>query len=64
VRAAFGTRRKTLANALAIGLAPAVSAAAIAAALERAGIDARARAESLAPEVLLDLSRALAEVAA
>jgi 16S rRNA (adenine1518-N6/adenine1519-N6)-dimethyltransferase len=63
VRAAFGTRRKTLANALAIGLAPKISAERIAAAAARVGVDPRARAETLAPELLLDLSRALAPAA-
>ena len=52
VRAAFGQRRKTLANALrgAGLLDPAQACAA-------AGIDPRARAESLAPEAFLALAR-------
>ena len=55
VRAAFGTRRKTLANALREGgLARAVPDA-----LEAAGIDPRARAEALEPERFLALSRAV-----
>lgn len=59
VRAAFGQRRKTLANALR-GLDPAPSTERTLAALASAGIDRRARAESLEPESLLALSRALA----
>jgi 16S rRNA (adenine1518-N6/adenine1519-N6)-dimethyltransferase len=53
VRAAFGQRRKTLANALrGAGLPePAEVCAAV-------GIDPRARAESLAPEAFLALARA------
>ena len=52
VRAAFGQRRKTLANALrGAGLSdPAAACAA-------AGIDPRARAETLAPEAFLELAR-------
>ncbi len=64
LRAAFGTRRKTLANALGHGLADELPPAAIAEGLRRAGIGARARAEELPPEVLLELTRALREVAA
>jgi len=54
VRAAFGQRRKTLANALrGAGLPePAEACAAV-------GIDPRARAESLAPEAFRALTRAL-----
>jgi 16S rRNA (adenine1518-N6/adenine1519-N6)-dimethyltransferase len=53
VRAAFGQRRKTLANALrGAGLAEPGAACAA------AGIDPRARAESLAPEAFLALARA------
>jgi 16S rRNA (adenine1518-N6/adenine1519-N6)-dimethyltransferase len=53
-RAAFGTRRKTLANALrAAGVeAPAEALAAL-------GIDPRARAEALEPEAFVALARAL-----
>jgi len=55
VRAAFGQRRKTLANALrGAGFA---DPAAVCASL---GIDPRARAERLAPEVFLALARAFA----
>jgi 16S rRNA (adenine1518-N6/adenine1519-N6)-dimethyltransferase len=54
VRAAFGTRRKTLANALrAAGLEGASEL------LAAAGIDPRARAEALAPEIFASLARAL-----
>ena len=54
VRAAFGTRRKTLANALrAAGLADAPER------LARAGFDPRVRAEALAPEAFCRLARAL-----
>jgi 16S rRNA (adenine1518-N6/adenine1519-N6)-dimethyltransferase len=54
VRAAFGQRRKTLANALrGAGLPdPAAACSAV-------GIDPRARAETLAPEAFLALARAL-----
>jgi len=61
VRAAFGKRRKTLVNALRGGGVDARSADQLRAALERLGIDARARGETLAPEQFLDLSRLLAE---
>lgn len=60
VRAAFAHRRKTLANALRQALGEASGAAAIGGALARAGIDPRARAESVAPERLLALARELA----
>ncbi len=61
VRAAFSKRRKTLANALrGANLAPESAPRALEALLSRLGIDPRARAESLAPERLLDLARALA----
>jgi 16S rRNA (adenine1518-N6/adenine1519-N6)-dimethyltransferase len=61
VRAAFSQRRKTLVNALRGGrLDPAPSAAEVEGFLTRAGLDVRARAESLAPEQLLALARALA----
>jgi 16S rRNA (adenine1518-N6/adenine1519-N6)-dimethyltransferase len=53
VRAAFGQRRKTLANALRGAGWPDPPAACTA-----AGIDPRARAESLAPDAFLALSRA------
>lgn len=59
LRAAFGTRRKTLANALRHGLSPPPAPEALHAALERLGIAPAARAESLAPEALLALARAL-----
>lgn len=59
VRAAFGQRRKTLRNALA-ALEPRPDASLLTAALEAAQIDPRARAESLEPERLLALARALA----
>ncbi|MGH0038019.1 MAG: 16S rRNA (adenine(1518)-N(6)/adenine(1519)-N(6))-dimethyltransferase RsmA [Myxococcota bacterium] len=55
-RAGFGTRRKTLANALrTAGLCEATLEA-----LSTAGIDPRARAESVAPERWLALARAVA----
>jgi len=59
VRAAFGTRRKTLVNALRTGLAPPPSQEELHAALDRLGIDRRSRAEALAPEALLALTRTL-----
>ena len=60
VRAAFSKRRKTLANALrGADLAPAGAPRAAEELLQRLGIDPRARAESLAPERLLALARAL-----
>ncbi len=61
VRAAFSKRRKTLANALrGADLAPEGGPRALEDLLRRLGIDPRARAESLAPERLLALARALA----
>jgi len=54
VRAAFGQRRKTLANALRGAGLPDPAAACAA-----AGIDPRARAESLAPDAFRALARAL-----
>lgn len=60
VRAAFATRRKTLANALR-GSDLGASGEAIADALRTAEIDPRARAESLEPVRLLALARALPE---
>lgn len=59
VRAAFGTRRKTLVNALRTGLEPPPSQEDVHAALDGLGIDRRIRAEALAPEALLALARAL-----
>lgn len=60
VRAAFSQRRKTLVNALrGGGLDPAPDPRAVEALLVRLGIDPRARAESLAPQQLLDLAREL-----
>jgi 16S rRNA (adenine1518-N6/adenine1519-N6)-dimethyltransferase len=56
VRGAFGQRRKTLANALRGAGWPDPAAACAA-----AGIDPRARAESLAPEAFLALARSFAE---
>ncbi len=60
VRAAFSQRRKTLVNALRGG-APELLAdpERIATWLEQAGLDRRARAESLAPDQLLALAREL-----
>jgi len=61
VRAAFSKRRKTLANALrGADLAPAGGPRGLEDLLRSLGIDPRARAESLAPERLLALARALA----
>ncbi len=60
VRAAFSQRRKTLANALRRARQPVAEGARIEAALERLGIDPRARAETLAPERFAELARALA----
>jgi 16S rRNA (adenine1518-N6/adenine1519-N6)-dimethyltransferase len=58
VRAAFGTRRKTLANALrAAGLKDAPQL------IERTGLDPLVRAEALAPDVFAALSRALSPTA-
>lgn len=57
VRAAFGQRRKTLANALrGAGLDAAEAAC------ERAGVDPRTRAERLSPEAFLALADAFAAV--
>ena len=53
-RAAFGTRRKTLANALRGG-----GIAGFAPALEAAGVEPSARAESLAPSCFVAIARAL-----
>jgi 16S rRNA (adenine1518-N6/adenine1519-N6)-dimethyltransferase len=61
VRAGFGSRRKTLANALrGSPLAAAIAPADLDALLGGLAIDPRARAESLAPERWLALARALA----
>jgi len=57
VRAGFGQRRKQLHNALTAGLS--LPNAAVRAALERAGIDPRARAETLTVDQWVDLLRAL-----
>jgi 16S rRNA (adenine1518-N6/adenine1519-N6)-dimethyltransferase len=60
VRAAFSQRRKTLVNALRGGeLDPTPDPRAVEALLVRLGFDPRARAESLAPQQLLDLAREL-----
>ena len=62
MRAAFSKRRKTLANALRGSQLASLRGAApgaLAALLARLAIDPRARAESLAPERLLALARAL-----
>jgi 16S rRNA (adenine1518-N6/adenine1519-N6)-dimethyltransferase len=55
VRAAFGQRRKTLANALAGSFAPEALARAVAA----AGVDPGLRAERIEPDAFLALTRAL-----
>lgn len=60
VRAAFGTRRKTLPNALAAGLRPGPGPEFLHGVLDALGIDARSRAEVLEPGQLLALARALA----
>lgn len=54
VKAAFGQRRKTAANAISAGMV--IDKAAIAAAIERAGFDPNVRAESLSMEELAKLS--------
>lgn len=56
VRSAFGTRRKTLVNAL---RARGFEVAAVAEALARLGVDPRARAEALEPQTFAALARAL-----
>jgi 16S rRNA (adenine1518-N6/adenine1519-N6)-dimethyltransferase len=58
VRAAFGQRRKTLANALRGAGLVGPGGSEPAAVCEQAGIDPRARAETLAPEAFLALARA------
>jgi 16S rRNA (adenine1518-N6/adenine1519-N6)-dimethyltransferase len=60
VRAAFGQRRKTLANALRGAGLLGPSSREPAALCEAVGIDPRARAESLPPEAFLSLARAFA----
>ena len=59
VRAAFGTRRKTLANALRAGLGEAADPARIAAAIAAAGLAAGIRAERVEPGPFVALARAL-----
>ena len=59
VRAAFGQRRKTAANAISAGLG--VPKARVTAALEQAGLPATARPEQLTLEQFAALSRAMAE---
>ncbi len=61
-RAAFSTRRKTLANALRGAGIAAPAGAALEATLDRVGLDARVRAEAVSPECFLALARALAPV--
>jgi 16S rRNA (adenine1518-N6/adenine1519-N6)-dimethyltransferase len=61
VRAAFSTRRKTLANALRGAGIAAPGAVAPAALLANVGLDARVRAEEVSPVEFLALARALAE---
>jgi 16S rRNA (adenine1518-N6/adenine1519-N6)-dimethyltransferase len=60
VRAAFGTRRKTLSNALRGGLGEDVDPARIEAALTEAGLDRGLRAERVEPARFMALARALA----
>jgi 16S rRNA (adenine1518-N6/adenine1519-N6)-dimethyltransferase len=60
VRAAFGTRRKTLWNALRGGLGEEVDPARIEIALEAAGLDRGLRAERVEPARFMALARALA----
>jgi 16S rRNA (adenine1518-N6/adenine1519-N6)-dimethyltransferase len=57
IKAAFGKRRKTLKNALAGG-GLGIDASAAAAVLNRAGIDANRRAETLSPSEFVRLTRA------
>lgn len=57
VKAAFGQRRKTLLNSLTHGLG--LDRPAVAAGLQRAGIEPGRRAETLAPQELLEAARAL-----
>jgi 16S rRNA (adenine1518-N6/adenine1519-N6)-dimethyltransferase len=58
VRAAFGKRRKTLANALRAGLVPPPPLEVVHGILDELAIERRARAEVLAPAQLLALARA------
>ena len=58
-RAAFSTRRKTLANALRGAGIAAPGGGAIEATLSRVGLDARVRAEAVSAERFLALARAL-----
>ncbi|RIK96527.1 MAG: ribosomal RNA small subunit methyltransferase A [Proteobacteria bacterium] len=60
VRAAFGTRRKTLPNALRTGLRPAPALEEIHGVLDELGIARNARAEVLEPAALLAIARRLA----
>jgi len=60
VRAAFGTRRKTLTNALRGGLGEEIDPSRIEAALSAAGLDRGLRAERVEPAGFLALARALA----
>lgn len=60
VRAAFGQRRKTLANALRGAGVVGAAGEAPAELLEKLGHDPRVRAEQLGPDALLDLARAVA----
>lgn len=63
VRAAFATRRKTIFNCLrGAPFAAAADPGALHAALAACGIDPRARSETLMPEELLALARALAPI--
>lgn len=59
VRAAFGTRRKTLSNALRTGLGEETPPSRIAAALAAAGLPPDLRAERVAPESFVALAAAL-----
>jgi 16S rRNA (adenine1518-N6/adenine1519-N6)-dimethyltransferase len=59
VRAAFGARRKTLPNALRVGLRPPPPLEVVHGILDTLGIAHRARAEALDPATLLALARAL-----
>ncbi len=63
-RAAFGQRRKTLANALRGGLVPPPSTKTLFDVLSGLGIDANTRAERLAPECFVALARTLRKVPA
>ncbi len=62
VRAAFAHRRKTVANALAAGLAPPGAGGFLAEALDGAGIGGRRRPETLSLEEFARLTRALLDV--